>query len=410
MPPRENLADYWRRIQQELFPFLAEAVGPLSERDRLFVTVLEMARLERFVLRSFGRVGRPLACRASLARAFVAKVVFEIATTTLLVERLRVDRRLRRLCGWERVGELPSEATFSRAFAGFAASTLPERAHAAVIEASQAGRLIGHIARDSTAIAVRERPPRLVRPAKPAKRQKRGRPRKSEARPAVTKPPRRLALQPTMSLEAMLADLPRACSIGTPLVSAGGGTPRDITKSGAATSCMSMLPMATSRSAACSPARTCTTAKSPFRWRRSPPAASPASLIRRLLGPDGQRLRSHRDPRAQPPGSPRSPLRGVGRNLGPWSAFRGPLIDTVARSAAQKADCEAETRARRTINLPTAEAVRFKARTASERIFGRLKDQAGGSTIRVRGPTKVMCHLMFGILVVAVDQINRLVP
>jgi hypothetical protein len=139
-----------------------------------------MARLERFVPRSFGRVGRPLACRVSLARAFVAKVVFEIATTTLLVERLRIDRRLRRLCGWERVGELPSEATFSRAFAAFAASTLPERAHAAVIEASQAARLMGHIARDSSAIPARERPPRLVRQAKPAKRQKRGRPRKSE--------------------------------------------------------------------------------------------------------------------------------------------------------------------------------------------------------------------------------------
>ena len=146
MPPRENLADYWRRIQQELFPFLAEAVGPLSERDRLFVTVLEMARFERFVPRSFGRVGRPLACRVSLARAFVAKVVFEITTTTLLVERLRIDGRLRRLCGWERAGELPSEATFSRAFAEFAASALPERAHAAVIAATQADRLIGHIA------------------------------------------------------------------------------------------------------------------------------------------------------------------------------------------------------------------------------------------------------------------------
>jgi hypothetical protein len=111
-------------------------------------------------------------------------------------------------------------------------------------------------------------------------------------------------------------------------------------------------------------------------------------------------IREHR-----PPGYPRSLLRGVGRSL-----CHVPLIDTVARSAAQKADHEAETRARRTINLPTAEAVRFKARTASERVFGRLKDQAGGSTVRLRGPAKVMCHLMFGILVLAVDQVTRLVP
>jgi hypothetical protein len=109
-------------------------------------------------------------------------------------------------------------------------------------------------------------------------------------------------------------------------------------------------------------------------------------------------IREHR-----PPGYPRSLLRGVGRSL-----CHVPLIDTVARSAAQKADHEAETRARRTINLPTAEAVR-RARTASERVFGRLKDQAGGSTVRLRGPTKVMCHLI-GILVLAVDQVTRLVP
>jgi hypothetical protein len=90
--------------------------------------------------------------------------------------------------------------------------------------------------------------------------------------------------------------------------------------------------------------------------------------------------------------------------------YDGSVIDTVPRGAARKADHEAETRARRTINLSTAEAVRFRARSACERVFGRLKDQAGGSTVRVRGPTKVMCHLMFGILVLAVDQITRLVP
>lgn len=145
-PAQETLAVYWRRIQQELFPFLADAVGPLGERDRLLVAVLELARVERFVARSVGLAGRPLACQASLARAFVAKVVFELPTTTLLVDRLRIDGRLRRLCGWERAGELPSEATFSRAFAEFAASALPERAHAAVIAATQADRLIGHIA------------------------------------------------------------------------------------------------------------------------------------------------------------------------------------------------------------------------------------------------------------------------
>ena len=144
----------------------------------MLIAVLEMAEVERFIARSFGSAGRPLACRASLARAFGATSVFELSTTTLLVDRLRTDVRLQRLCGWERAGELPSEATFSRAFAEFAAASLPERAHAAVIEARRADRLIGHISRDSSAIHARERPARIARPVKPEKRRKRGRPRK----------------------------------------------------------------------------------------------------------------------------------------------------------------------------------------------------------------------------------------
>jgi hypothetical protein len=39
-----------------------------------------------------------------------------------------VDKLMRQLCGgWEHRGELPSETTFSRAFAEFARSALPGR-------------------------------------------------------------------------------------------------------------------------------------------------------------------------------------------------------------------------------------------------------------------------------------------
>ena len=60
--------------------------------------------------------GRPLEDRAGLARAFLAKAVLDIATTRGLVERLRSEATLRRLCGWEAAGLVSSEATFSRAF------------------------------------------------------------------------------------------------------------------------------------------------------------------------------------------------------------------------------------------------------------------------------------------------------
>ena len=43
-----------------------------------------------------------------------------------------------------------------------------------------------------------------------------------------------------------------------------------------------------------------------------------------------------------------------------------------------------------------------------ERVNGRLKEEFGGRHVRVRGPDKVMCHLMFGILALTVEQLMRL--
>ena len=43
-----------------------------------------------------------------------------------------------------------------------------------------------------------------------------------------------------------------------------------------------------------------------------------------------------------------------------------------------------------------------------ERVNGRLKDEFGARQVRVRGG-KVLCHLMFGVLALTVDQLLRLV-
>ena len=56
-----------------------------------------------------------------------------------------------------------------------------------------------------------------------------------------------------------------------------------------------------------------------------------------------------------------------------------------------------------------AEDVRYQERTTVERVNARLKDEFGGRMVRVRGNAKVMCHLMFGIIALAGDQILRLI-
>ena len=58
---------------------------------------------------------------------------------------------------------------------------------------------------------------------------------------------------------------------------------------------------------------------------------------------------------------------------------------------------------------PYAKDVRYRERSTVERVNGRLKDEFGARQVRVRGHSKVLCHLMFGILALTVDQLLRFV-
>src|ERR1700732_1963632 len=211
MPLLSSLSRTGSHIQGALFPWLTEDLGPLTETHKRVVTALEVAGVEAFVRVWPGLPGRPPCDRAALARAFVAKAVIGLPTTAMLIDRLTGDKPLRRLCGWEHRGELPSEATFSRAFAEFARSAVPCRLHEALIKRSYEDRLVGHLSRDSAAIEAREKPVKTAAPA-PSKR-KRGRPKKGEV--VAKKEPRRIERQATMSLAEMLADLPTHCAVGT---------------------------------------------------------------------------------------------------------------------------------------------------------------------------------------------------
>jgi hypothetical protein len=85
-----------------------------------------------------------------------AKAIYNLPRTSDLLERLNSDEQLRLICGWKQGETLPHESTFSRAFAEFAQMELGQFVHQALIQETQQGRLIGHIARDATAIEARE--------------------------------------------------------------------------------------------------------------------------------------------------------------------------------------------------------------------------------------------------------------
>ena len=186
----------------ELFPALEEELGPLTDKHQLVVKVLNVIQLEGCIGSWTRGVGRPVKDRQAIARAFVAKAIYNMSTTRQLLERLLCDVALRRICGWESQREIPHESAFSRAFAEFAKSELPQRLHAALIQETQKDRLMGHISRDSTQIDAREKPQRAPGAAAVKRsRKKKGRPKKGEPIPAPE--PSRPERQADMTLEAI---------------------------------------------------------------------------------------------------------------------------------------------------------------------------------------------------------------
>ena len=137
---------------------------PLTGKERQLVSILELVQIEKFAGRLPRRFGRKPKERQALARALVAKAVYNHPHTRATMEALRGSPVFRRLCGFVRRSDIPSEATFSRAFKEFAKIGLGEKVHQAVVAQWVAPELVGHISRDATAIEGREKPVAKVRP------------------------------------------------------------------------------------------------------------------------------------------------------------------------------------------------------------------------------------------------------
>ena len=55
--------------------------------------------------------------------------------------------------------------------------------------------------------------------------------------------------------------------------------------------------------------------------------------------------------------------------------------------------------------LEPASQVRYHVRSGVERANSEMKDNYGANHVRVKGHLKVLCHLMFGVLVLTAKQI-----
>ena len=388
LTPRQVLLQFGHLLQQELFPRVEESVGPLSPQLQLLTSTSALLPLDRSLSALRARTGRPAKDRTALATAFVAKAIFNLPTTRDLIDRLKADVALRQVCGWPSPQAVPHESKFSRAFSQFAASELPQQLHRAVIEATQAQRLVGHIARDSTAIPVRERFPE--KPAQQKKKQKK-KPKKDKRstkqrkvefkRAKASERGTRIQRQRHQKLPEMLAALPTQCDIGTKTSSQGHqhywrGYKLHLDVADGQIPISAVITSASVHdSQVAIPLMTMTAGRVQHLYELMDSAY------------DADPIHEHVRESGRVPVITPHPRRGTKRPSPLTKAFP----------------------AKPTPELCWAKRERFKERTMIERVNARLKDEFGASQIRVRGAQKVMAHLMFGVLALTVDQWLRMI-
>lgn len=356
------ISSIWCTIQSSLFPFLEEELGPLDVMHRKLAAILEVVRIEDSIRTEYW-FGRPSKNRKVLGRAFVAKAVYNESGNRAFRNRMLSDSVLRRICGWEKKRNVPSEATFSRAFAEFAKTKLGERVHEALIGRTLSDHMFGHISQDSTEIEAREKP-EVKQAREPKPKRKRGRPRKGEE---PLPDPTRIERQMTMTVDEMVAELPTVCDRGTKRNSKGyietwNGYKLhiDVADGQIPVSCL-----LTSAS-----------------FHDSQASIPLTSMTNRRVTSLYELKDSAYDCQH---------IAAYSRSLG-----HVPIIDPNPRNGGTR-------------ELDPAEKIRFRERSAAERVNARLKDEFGGRMIRVRGAQKVMAHLMFGILALTADQLVRMI-
>jgi hypothetical protein len=364
MKLREAVSWLMGSLQRNLIPCLEECGERLlTEKERQLVSILELLHIEKFVGRPVQRFGRKPWERQALARAFVAKAVYNHSHTRATIEALRASPVFRRICGFVRRVDVPSESTFSRAFAEFAGMGLGEKVHRALVEHWVKPVLVEHISRDATAIRGREKPTARLRPPKPAPRKK-GPLRRGEVR--APKPETRLERQCRQSAVEALAELPMHCDVGAHKNSKGYKQTWigyklhvDVNDCG--------LPISAVLTAA------------------SLHESQVAVPLMKMTSDRIDYLYDVMD-----------------------SAYDAKPIYEESRSLGHVPIIEKNGRRKEVIPLAPHEARRYQERTVAERFNSRLKEGFGAGNVMVRGAAKVRLHLMFGLIALFADQLLKL--
>lgn len=375
---KQTISNYLGKLQS-LFPYLEEYLDtPLPAKLVKLITILDMVEIERFVPDYRGCKGRPPKERTAIARAFIAKAFYNIPDTKALIDRLKSDKNLRKICGFETIYSIPVESSFSRAFKVFSELELPQKTHEALIKAAYQDELVGHVSKDSTAIKAREKP--VKKESKQEEITETTETQKKRASKGCAKKTRiEKQASGEMTLDEMIKDLPAYCNIGRKTNSSGHmyvwiGYKLHLSVDDHGIPLAAMISSASMNDSQ---------------------AAIPLAII------TAQRVTSLYD--LMDGAYYADAISGHSKSLG-----HVPIIDVAPKGTVHKAEKEQENQARKVLDWEPVEAIRYKVRTSVERANARIKDEFGAFTIRVKGAVKVFSHLMFGVLAQTADQMLKL--
>jgi transposase len=200
-----------KNLENSLFPELKESlrVEEFSPKESKLVKILDFAEIERYV--TITSTTNTPKSREQIARAFIAKSIYNLQTTRDLIDRLHIDRTLRVLCGWRYKRDIPSEATFSRAFRDLSQLGIAQKTHEQFVKEYLSEKTFFYNAVDATKIPLREKPVKVEK--EKLKPKKRGRPKKGETREPIK--PKILEQQKDMqTIEEMLSLVSTDCGVG----------------------------------------------------------------------------------------------------------------------------------------------------------------------------------------------------
>jgi hypothetical protein len=376
----------WHKVlnlESTLFPVLKEELrlNELSSKEQKLISILDFAEIENNI--TVVAVTNTPKDREEIARAFIAKSVYNIQTTRDLIDRLKIDRTLRVLCGWRYTHDIPGESKFSRVFKELSKLHIAQKTHEEFIKEYLSDTLFMYNASDATAINLRQKP--IKKPKdEPKPKRKPGRPKKGEK--VEPKKPKILALQKEMhTTEEMLCLLSTECSVGIKK-NAKGNTEKWIGGKLHISVVDGDIPVTAIYTGA---------------------GVHDSSVALPLIKETSKKVSYLYD--LQDAGYDAGTIREYSKLLG-----HRPIIDINPKNSkalkAQIALAKEEKVKFKSLHIPlSSDTHHYNQRSMVERVNAYLKDNFGCSKIYYQGATKVASVLQFAILSICIHQSLKLV-